>query len=85
MLEYPSIPHVHKSNMIGDTVVIFDKLDGSNFRVKWTPKKGFCLFGTRTQLIDSNTPYWGAIVTLFQETIAAKLPCIVTGKQRTLS
>ena len=53
--------------------MVFEKLDGSNFRAKWTEKKGFTLFGTRTQLIDETTEFWGQCVTLFQDTLAAKL------------
>lgn len=29
----------------------FDKLDGSNIRAEWAPKKGFSKFGSRTQLL----------------------------------
>lgn len=45
--------------------IAFDKLDGSNFRAKYTQKKGFCLFGTRTQLIDINHPDFGIAVNTF--------------------
>lgn len=30
---------------------LFDKLDGSNIRAEWNPKKGFYKFGSRTQLL----------------------------------
>lgn len=30
---------------------LFDKLDGSNIRAEWSPKKGFYKFGSRTQLL----------------------------------
>lgn len=30
---------------------LFDKLDGSNIRAEWAPKKGFSKFGSRTQLL----------------------------------
>ena len=33
-------------------VIMFDKVDGSNFRAKWTRKGGFKTFGTRTQLVN---------------------------------
>lgn len=32
---------------------VFDKLDGSNIRAEWNPKRGFYKFGTRTQLLSS--------------------------------
>lgn len=71
MIEYPSIRNTGKYKKI--PVMVFEKLDGSNFRAKWTRKSGFKLFGTRTQLVDENTEYWGQIVTLFKETIADEL------------
>lgn len=66
MIEYPSI--INSSKAPRKACVAFDKLDGSNFRAKWTRKKGFELFGTRTQLIDETTPFWGSAVTLFKNT-----------------
>ena len=38
---------------------LFDKLDGSNIRAEWSPKKGFYKFGSRTQLLtpDQTTLY----------------------------
>lgn len=72
MKEYPSIQN-SKKLPLNIPVIVFDKLDGSNFRAKWSPKKGFHLFGTRTQLISESTPYWGSVVTLFKETIEQPL------------
>ena len=71
MMEYPSIKNTGKYKTI--PVMVFEKIDGSNFRAKWTRKSGFSLFGTRTQLVDHNTPYWGNIVSLFNETLSDKL------------
>jgi len=53
--------------------MVFEKLDGSNFRAKWTEKNGFTTFGTRTQLVDETSEYWGQVVTLFKNTIADSL------------
>lgn len=50
MIEYPSIQNSSKAPR--KHMMAFRKLDGSNIRVKWTQKKGFCLHGSRTQLID---------------------------------
>lgn len=49
MKQYPSI---EGSPIKGATFYAFDKLDGSNIRAEWSPKKGFWKFGSRTQLID---------------------------------
>ena len=43
------------------------KFDGQNMRVKWQPKKGFCLYGSRTQLIDETHPVGAAAIRLFQK------------------
>lgn len=81
MIEYPSISNT-KRVKFGDRVIVFDKIDGSNFRAKWNKKNGFCLFGTRTQLIDETTPYWSSVYELFMNTIADKLEifCIKSKK-----
>lgn len=55
MIEYPSIQNSSKAPR--KNCVAFDKLDGSNFRAKWTAKRGFDTFGTRTQLIDETSEY----------------------------
>lgn len=65
MEEYPSI--INSSKAPRKHCVAFDKKDGSNFRAKWTQKQGFQTFGTRTQLIDERTEFWGEMVTVFRE------------------
>lgn len=65
MIEYPSITNSSKAPR--KYCVAFDKRDGSNFRAKWTNKRGFDTFGTRTQLIDATTEFWGEMVELFNE------------------
>lgn len=64
MEEYPSI--ISSAKAPRKHCVAFDKLDGSNFRAKWTQKRGFDTFGTRTQLIDENDPFWGEMVLIFK-------------------
>lgn len=71
MIEYPSIPNSSKAPR--EKCVAFDKLDGSNFRAKWTRKQGFNLFGTRSQLIDESDSFWGQMVTTFKRDCAAQL------------
>ena len=63
MVEYPSI--INSSKAPRKPCIAFDKLDGSNIRIKFTPKAGFCLFGTRTQLIGEDTPFWGQTIHIF--------------------
>lgn len=71
MIEYPSI--INSSKAPRKHCIAFDKLDGSNFRAKYTNKKGFNVFGTRTQLIDETTPFWGEMVNIFKNTIQQPL------------
>ena len=57
MKSYPSIPTLYKHrDAIGKDIYFFDKLDGSNIRVEWTPKLGFNKFGSRKQLISDDQP-----------------------------
>jgi hypothetical protein len=72
MFEYPSMKNTKKAKF-GESAYIFNKIDGSNFRAKWTRKHDFNLFGTRTQLVDESTDYWGNIVKLFNDTRAENL------------
>jgi hypothetical protein len=51
MKEYPSITNEIRYDI---PIVMFLKLDGSNFRSSWTPKRGFSKFGSRHQLIDES-------------------------------
>ena len=49
------------------------KYDGSNIRVKYTNKKGFCLFGSRTQMFDKGHPFLGEAVDIFYKKYEDKL------------
>lgn len=71
MIEYPSI--INSSKAPRKSCIAFDKLDGSNFRAKYTPSKGFSTFGTRTQLIDETTPYWNEMVKIFKSNYSKPL------------
>lgn len=71
MLEYPSIPGSSKAPK--EVCYAFEKLDGSNIRVKYTHKKGFHLFGSRHELIDASHPHLGQVIEVFNTTHAEKL------------
>lgn len=64
MIEYPTILHAAKAPR--KPCIAFEKLDGSNIRIKWTQKKGFCLFGSRTQLFDESHPSLKEAISLFK-------------------
>ena len=72
MKEYGSIPRFFDDGTLkGEQVVAFNKLDGQNFRVKYTPKgatkKQFTMFGSRHQYVDENTEGFGDAVRYFKE------------------
>lgn len=46
-----SYPSISTSIDFSKSYHVFDKLDGSNIRAEWAPKKGFSKFGSRTQLL----------------------------------
>ncbi len=71
MIEYPSIQNSSKAPR--QECIAFDKLDGSNFRAKWTQKRGFDVFGTRTQLIDETSEFWSDMVVQFKNTVQKPL------------
>lgn len=79
MLTYPSI-----SKTITDIpIYAFDKHDGSNIRVEWTPKTGFSKFGSRTRLIADGDPLEESI-SLFEQNFSSPLESLLmkTNTQR---
>lgn len=79
MIEYSSI--INSSKAPRKPCVAFNKLDGSNFRSKYTPKSGFHLYGTRTQLIDNTTPFWSEMVEVFERDLKAPLEKLFKEKE----
>lgn len=65
MRPYPSIPGPNKIKEL--PCIAFNKLDGSNLRYEWNPKRGFYKFGSRRQLLDKNDPVFGSGWNLFLE------------------
>jgi hypothetical protein len=51
----------------GLPIYAFDKLDGSNVRVEWTRKNGFCKFGSRNRLIGSDQPFLSEAIDLMKQ------------------
>jgi hypothetical protein len=64
MKQYPSIPY-WSSDLLGESCIAFDKLDGSNIRCEWSRKRGWYKFGTRTQMIDERNENFGDAIPLF--------------------
>jgi hypothetical protein len=63
MKQYDSIEYY--GDNWGIPIIAFDKLDGSNLRFEWSPKRGFYKFGTRKMMIDGNHDTFGYAVDLF--------------------
>ena len=62
MKTYPSIKFMGALNRgqgipEGDDWFVFDKLDGSNIRAEWNPKRGWYKFGRRKALLDDSNPW----------------------------
>jgi hypothetical protein len=76
MKDYPSIPHLTPSGLLGQSFHTFAKVDGSNLRAQWNPKRGFYKFGTRTQLLSPTDPVFGPAILLFEQTLATVLDFI---------
>ena len=55
---------------MGQHCYAFYKYDGSNLRFEWSHKQGWHKFGTRTQLVDANTPIYGEAITYFLRELA---------------
>jgi hypothetical protein len=79
VIEYPSI--MNSSKAPRKSCIAFDKLDGSNFRAKFTQKQGFSTFGTRTQLIDETSEFWGDMVYQFRRTLEEPLTRLFKGSK----
>lgn len=82
MKEYNSIPrYLDDASLHGEYVVAFNKLDGQNFRVKYTPKgltkKQFTTFGSRTQLVDETSEQFGDAVRFFKRNYESPLRDII--------
>lgn len=69
MKTYPSINHIKgvTPEQLGQPLYVFDKLDGSNIRAEWNPKRGFYKFGSRKILIDESHPLLGRSIPLIRE------------------
>lgn len=72
--QYPSINITKKH--LGKPCIAFYKLDGSNLRAEWSPKRGWYKFGSRKQMIDANHEQFGHGIRLFLDKYGDTLPII---------
>lgn len=74
MYRYPEIKGPSKAPH--DHCFAFEKLDGSNMRFEWGPKRTWYKFGSRNQLIDKNYPILGKAIDMFQEEFAGAMDLV---------
>lgn len=72
MKSYPKIDYFNKG-FFGETVWVFDKLDGSNLRFEWNRKRGWYKFGTRNVMITEKDPNFGESIPIFMDKYAVDL------------
>jgi hypothetical protein len=87
MKEYNSIPRFWDDGTLkGEQIVAFNKLDGQNFRVKFSPKGAnknqFTAFGSRRTLVDEKTEGFGDAVKFFNKNYENVLKNIITNNSR---
>jgi hypothetical protein len=73
MKSYPKIQYFNQG-LFGEDIYAFDKLDGSNIRAEWNPKRGWYKFGTRNTMIDERDLQFGEAITLFLNKYGDSLP-----------
>lgn len=80
MKQYPSIPY-WTPDLIGESCIAFDKLDGSNIRCEWSRKRGWYKFGTRGVMIDESNEYFGDAIPTFLNKYGDDLAKVFDEKQ----
>lgn len=65
MKQYPKIGHFD-TDFLGENIIAFDKLDGSNLRFEFNWKKGWFKFGTRRTMFDQRDTTYGPSIELFK-------------------
>lgn len=63
MKHYPSISKEIRNDIY---IYAFSKIDGSLIRSEWNSKKGFYKFGTKKELIDSNSKPFGIAIDIIK-------------------
>lgn len=67
MKKYPKICSWDPEVMIGEPIVAFDKLDGTNIYATWDHRRGFYEFGTRDMIPEDNEFVLGEAITLIKD------------------
>jgi hypothetical protein len=79
MKTYPSIDGPSKAPH--EPCVAFLKYDGSNIRVEWNRKTGFTKFGSRKQMFDETSQWFGSVIPIFREKWEDRLAKVLKTKE----
>ncbi len=77
MKPYPSIPTRIRADV---PIYAFDKLDGSQIRAEWTPRSGFCNFGTRKRTLEASHPWLGEAIERVRDKYEAEVHRLLSRK-----
>lgn len=81
MKSYWSIPGLKQAPW-DEPCIAFYKHDGSNIRVEWSKKTGWCKFGTRRRLLHHSDKDFGDAINVFNNTVAEPLAKIINDKYK---
>lgn len=81
MKSYNHIEYWNKG-FFGESIIAFDKLDGTNVRAEWNPKRGWYKFGTRNNMIDEKNEQFGEAVTIFKNKYGESLGKVFIDKYK---
>jgi hypothetical protein len=62
-------------------IIAFNKIDGSNLRFEYSPKRGFYKFGTKNMIIDKKSEPFGFAIDLFLNKYSNNLTRIFKSKK----
>jgi hypothetical protein len=81
MKSYPSIKRYRDDRYLGFEGHTFAKLDGSNLRFEWDPKKGWYRFGSRRRLLEETHQEFGCSLQMFQNDFATSFEKIAVDQK----
>ena len=70
LARYPSIDGIHKSSLLGQPCIAFEKHDGSNLQFSWNQTDGWYRYGTRKRTVEKDNPLFGSAIEMFHKQYA---------------
>ena len=82
MRHYDSIKRIQDDKtLLGECVWAFNKLDGQNLGVKWTPKDGFAVFCSRKRILSTDDEQFGNAIAYFKDHVEEPLLKIIQNEK----